>query len=241
MDAPGEEWKRRALGDFREWLESLPDAAEMEAAWEDPEGGLTEGCDLHGLFSELAALRQEVRAQNREQSKAVRELSRASELSGSLAAEVRQRQEEAAQAANERREGFATLERRVRLAAEADCIRSFLEARDALSRGAEAAGQVTAGRLLRFLPNMRKGLAGVAEGYDLALQRFDRVLTRLGVVQVLTVGYPFNPRTMLASRTVASEGTADSEVVEEYVSGFMRGDEVLRLAEVCVNRTAKGD
>ena len=143
MDAPGEEWKRRALGDFREWLESLPDPVESAKAWEDSEGDLMAGCDLHGLFSELAALRQEVRAQNREQSKAVRELSRASELSSSLAVEARQRQEESVQASRERQEELAALERRVRIAAEADCVRSFLEARDALARGVEAAGQLT--------------------------------------------------------------------------------------------------
>ena len=239
IDAPGWEWKQRALEDFRKWLETLPEAAGFSAAWDDPDGGLMAGCDLHGVFAELSALRQEVRGQNREQSKAVRELSQASGLCGRLAEEARQREKDAAAMARERKEDLAGVERRARSAAEAECIRSFVEVRDALARGSDAASRV-GGMRLRFLPGGRR-LTAIAEGYVLALRRFDRVLGELGVESVRTVGRPFDSRTMLASRSVRVEGTADGEVVEEYLAGFTRRGEVLRIAEVGVNRNAKGD
>ena len=178
IDAPGWEWKQRALEDFRKWLETLPEAAGFSAAWDDPDGGLMAGCDLHGVFAELSALRQEVRGQNREQSKAVRELSQASGLCGRLAEEARQREKDAAAMARERKEDLAGVERRARSAAEAECIRSFVEVRDALARGSDAASRV-GGMRLRFLPGGRR-LTAIAEGYVLALRRFDRVLAGTG-------------------------------------------------------------
>ena len=239
IDAPGWEWKQGALDDFRRWLETLPVAAVSSAACDDPDGGLMAGCDLQGVFGELSALRQEVRGQNREQSKAVRELSQASGLCARLAEEARQRERDAAAMARERKEDLAGVERRARSVGETECIRSFLEVRDALARGSEAASRV-GGRRLRFLPGGRR-LTAIAEGYDLAMRRFDRVLAGLGVEPVRTVGDPFDSRTMLASRTVRVGGAADGEVVEEYLAGFTRRGEVLRLAEVGVNRTAKGE
>ena len=66
------DWKERALEDFREWLDDLPGPAEDGGEDEDAEGGVGEphAIDLRDLFAEFAALRQEVRLQNREQSRA---------------------------------------------------------------------------------------------------------------------------------------------------------------------------
>ena len=240
MNAPGDDWRRNALDDFREWLESVPDSSMASPVCEDMDGELAAGCDLHGLFREFAALRQEVRAQNREQSKAVREIAKASDLFERLAAESQRRQQEAEALSRERGKDLASLERRARTAAEADCIRSFLEVRDALARGSEAASQLR-NRRLGILPGTRRRLAGVAEGYELALRRFDRVLAELGVEPVGTVGHPFDSRTMHATRTVRAPGAADGEVVEEHLAGFTRNGAVLRLADVGVKRPGEGE
>ncbi len=240
MSTPGDDWRRVALDEFREWLESVPDSALDAPAREDMDGELAAGCDLHGLFRELAALRQEVRAQNREQSKAVREIAKASDLFERFAAESQRRQQETEALSRERSKDLAALERRARSAAEAECIRSFLEVRDALARGAEAASRLR-NRRLGFLPGARRRLEGVAEGYELALRRFDRVLAELGVESVRTVGYPFDSRTMHAARTVRAPGAADGEVVEELLAGFTRNGAVLRLADVGVKRSVQGE
>ncbi len=240
MNAPGEEWKALVLEDFRRWLETLPAAAEIASAWEDPDDGFAGGGDLQGVFSEIAALRQEVRSQNREQSKSTRALSEATELSAGLADLVRQRDQRAAVLTRERTDDLGEVDRRARAAGEEDVVRRFLEVRDALARGADAVRKAGA-QNRRFWRADRKGLQSLAEGYDMALRRFDRVLGELDVKAIPAVGRPFDGRVMHASRTVSVSGKPDGEVVEEYRAGYTRGGEVLRLADVGVNRAEAGE
>ena len=53
---------------------------------------------------------------------------------------------------------------------------------------------------------------------------------------VPAVGGRFDARTMHALETRRVEDREDGVVVDEFVSGFTRDGEVLRLAEVAVNR-----
>ena len=212
-----DDWKQDALEDFRQWLDAFGE--------EPPEDGEPEPaeCDLHDLFAEFAALRQEVRLQNREQSRAGRELAKAAAV-----------YETAAALAQHREEDLAALETRVSRAAEDCCLRAVLEVRDALVRGREAAVR------LRDRPGLfrrpSRGVAGVVEGYELALRRFDRMLSGFGVRPVQTVGHPFDSRTMHAVEARRVEGVEDGTVVEELRGGFVRDGEVLRLADVAVTR-----
>ena len=100
------------------WLDAFEEAPPEDGEPEPAE------CDLHDLFAEFAALRQEVRLQNREQSRAGRELAKAAAV-----------YETAAALAQRREEDLATLEIRVSRAAEDRCLRAVLEVRDALVRG----------------------------------------------------------------------------------------------------------
>ena len=228
-------WKERALDDFRRWLdelEEIPPAAEGEPP----------SCDLHDLFSELAALRQEVRLQNREQSRAGRELANAAARYDAIDRTARRRDEE-----------LDALERRVSRAAEDRCLLSVLDLRDALVRGREAARRLRkagkkAGKAAGKKPGRKRALprkpfrrlqpaiAGVVDGYELALRRCDRTLARFGVHGVPAAGLRFDARTMHAVETRRVAGREDGVVVDEFVSGFVRDGEVLRLAEVAVNR-----
>ena len=249
---PDADWKRQALDDFRQWLDAAGDEApgpeEPEAA--DP--------DLRDLFAELAALRQEVRVQNREQARAGREMAAAGERFETAVREAERGREEmaaaggrfetAAREAERSREGFETaareaersretpaaFEERVSRAAEARCLAATLEVRDALVRGRDAAVR------LRDRPRLfgrpPRGVAGVVEGYDLAIRRFDRMLSRFDVRRVETVGRPFDSRSMHAVEARRDEGAGDGVVVEELRTGFVRHDDVLRLADVAVNR-----
>ena len=81
-----------------------------------------------------------------------------------------------------------------------------------------------------------RGIAGVVEGYELALRRFDRMLARFGVRRLQATGHPFDSRTMHAMEVRRIEQAGDGEVVEELLGGFTRDGDVLRLAEVAVNR-----
>ena len=230
------DWKERALDDFRRWLDELEEIPPAGAEQEPP------SCDLHDLFAELAALRQEVRLQNREQSRAGRELANAAARYDAIDRTTRRRDEE-----------LAALERRVARAAEDRCLLSVLDLRDALVRGRQAARKLrkagkqaskTAGkqagrkRALRRKPFRRllPAIAGVVDGYELALRRCDRALAGYGVRAVPALGGRFDARTMHAVETRRVADREDGAVVDEFVSGFVRDGEVLRLAEVAVNR-----
>lgn len=217
MSEPGGDWRREALEDFRRWLDALdgepPEPGESGAA----------DCDLRDLFAEFAALRQEIRLQNREQSRAGRELAAAAE-----------RYDTAIRREERRGETLAAFEKRVSTTAEDRCLAETLEVRDALERGRDAAVRLRERpRLFRRPP---RGAAGVVEGYELALKRFDRMLSRFDVRRVRTVGRPFDARVMHAVDVRRVERVGDGLVVEELRSGFVRRDDVLRLAEVAVNR-----
>ena len=227
------DWKRQALEQFTRWLDEL-DTAPEEAAEQEPDRDAPP-CDLHTLFSELAALRQEVRLQNREQSRAGRELTSAAARYEAIDRVLERRDEE-----------LAAFEQRVARAAENRCLLPVLELRDALVRGRDAAGRLrNAGRKGRkrrrkgarkLLRRMEPGIAGVIEGYELAIRRCDRLLTQFGVHGVPAVGARFDARTMHAVQTRRSRQQEEGVVVEEYLSGFVRDGAVLRLAEVAVNR-----
>ena len=210
-------WKDQILSDFSRWIEALPDG---------PPGGaeaVSPACDMHSLFSAFIALRQEVRLQNREQARAVRGMEKAVEACDSAAALFRSRSE-----------ALGDLEVRTRHDAERRCLLPFLEMRDALMRGLEAAQRMA--QQPGFFRRPPVGIEGVAQGYVMAIERFDRTMGLLGVTRVQAVGHRFDPRTMAALEMRTVEGAEDEEVLEESLIGFARGDEVLRPAEVIVNR-----
>ena len=222
MREPGGDWKQQALDDFRQWL---------DAAGEDPpEHGETDAadCDLRDLFAEFAALRQEIRLQNREQARAGRELAAAAE-----------RYDTAVRREERGDETLAAFEQRVSRTAEDRCLLETLEVRDALVRGRDAAVRLRdRPRLFRGPP---RGAVGVVEGYELAIGRFDRMLSRFDVRPVQTVGRPFDSRVMHAAEVRRVDRVGDGMVVEELRSGFVRRDDVLRLADVAVNRRHEED
>ena len=217
MSEPDGDWKQRALEDFRQWLDAVgdepPERQEADAA----------DCDLRDLFAEFTALRQEIRLQNREQARAGRELAAAAERCD---AAVRQ--------AERGDETLAAFEQRVARTAEDRCLRETLEVRDALVRGRDAAVRLR--DRPRLFSRRPRGAAGVVQGYELALSRFDRMLSRFDVRPVQTVGRPFDSRVMHAVEARRVDRTGDGVVVEELRSGFVRRDDVLRLADVAVNR-----
>ena len=216
MREPGEDWKRRVLEDFRQWLDAAEEPPEQEES-------AAADCALRDLFAEFTALRQEIRLQNREQARAGRELAAAAE-----------RYDTAARRAARGDETLAAFEARISRTAEDRCLAQTLEVRDALVRGRDAASR------LRERPGLfrrpPRGVDGVVEGYELAIGRFDRLLSRFDVRRVRTVGQPFDSRVMQAVEARRVAGAGDGEVVEELRSGYVRHDDVLRLADVAVNR-----
>ena len=224
MSGLEQDWKARALDDFFDWLAAAPETLDNAIEGAPDPADEENGHDLYSLYAEFTVLRQEVRIQNREQSKAARELAKAAEFYATAADQIRRREQE-----------LTAFERQVTRATENRCLKTFLEVRDALVRGRDATAQLPA--LPTFFRKPRRQVAGLIEGYDLALRRFDRVLSGFGVHANETLGKPFDPRLMHATETRAVAGAVEGEVVTEFLSGFMRDGEVLRLADVAVNRS----
>ena len=70
----------------------------------------------------------------------------------------------------------------------------------------------------------------------MTLNRFDRVLRERGVVPIDVVGKPFDPRIARAVGTAADSGLDNGIVVREVRSGFLWEGELLRAADVVVNK-----
>ena len=136
-------------------------------------------------------------------------------------------------------ETLAAFEKRVSRTAEDRCLVETLEVRDALVRGQDAAVCLRDRRRLFARPP--RGVGGVVEGYELAIRRLDRLLSRFDVRRVETVGQPFDGRVMHAVEARRVDRIGDGVVVEELRSGFVRHDDVLRLADVAVNRRHAGE
>lgn len=196
--------------------------------------------DLHTLFSELAALRQEVRLQNREQAKAVRQAERDDatrrdtlQRLDQVAASLRQALAHQSSLAGSWKEAIEAATEDARLASERACFAALLPVRDALERGLQAAVHVT--RLSRW--RRPRGSEAVAAGYQMAMERFDRSMAAAGIRRVQAAGQLFDPHTMVAIQARQDPATADNLVLEELLPGFVQhGGSLLRAAEVVVNR-----
>ena len=214
------EWKQRALDDFNAWLMELPDDLPADRNVD------IDSCDLYTLLTEFTALRQEIKLQTREQNRALRH--HETFLDGF---------KEAAALFKERTDDFAGLEERIRLGSEKNALTPFLGVRDALGRGLDAAR--AAAETKSFFRRPPRGINGVVEGYEMALRRFDRALSHVGVTPLKTVGQPFDPTVMRAMINRTDPQQEPGIVIEELLPGFIRGNEVIRTAEVVVNGNEK--
>ncbi len=73
----------------------------------------------------------------------------------------------------------------------------------------------------------------------MTLRRLDRALSYASIAPVDTVGRPFDPTTMQAIDKKSAPDVSPGEVLEQIRSGFIRGGEVLRTAQVVVNTLEK--
>ena len=128
---------------------------------------------------------------------------------------------------------MSELEENIRKSCEKRTVLPFLEVRDALARGLGASKTIAASK--SFFRPAPKGIESVAEGYEMALRRMDRAMASVNIIPVETVGNRFDPKTMKAVDKKGVSGMEKGMVVEELLTGFVRGQEVLRTAEVVVS------
>ncbi len=208
-------WKTKALEDFSQWLSEIPDSRPAT------ESATIESCDLFTLLSEFSALRQEIKFQNREQSRAMGNIDE-------LIAGMR----EAAEMFKVKSREIESLEENIRLSCEKRASMPYFDVRDALARGRVAAEAVMSKK--SFFRPLPQGMEGIMEGYEMAIRRMDKALANSGIEAVQTVGKPFDAKLMTAIGKKESPGTESGVVIEEVSGGFVRKDEILRTARVIV-------
>lgn len=232
------EWKEVALADFQNWLADLPDTGPAR------EGITPESCDLYTLLSEFSALRQEIKIQNREQGKGIKtaekivvSYDKSREIIRDMTDELIDFKEKTLLTLKEKDQIISQAiekgDERVRFDSEKRTIIPFLDIRDALIRG-RAAGKQLAGFKKGFFRSKPRGIDGISEGYEMAIRKFDRALEQVGVIPVNAKGKPFDPKIMRAVDQRPVHETQKGIVLEEQLSGFVRGKEVIRTAEVVV-------
>jgi molecular chaperone GrpE len=215
--------KERLLDQLRQYLdgiETLPVPA--------PDPGSAEA-DLFTVFVELAAVRNEVRTESRLVKEA---LDQFRTVFGTLQSSHATLDQELKRVQAEGRERGRTLLRPLLL--------DLLDLRDRL----DAALQMPAQPASRWLGRWRKPRAEPEywrEGIGITVRRLDRMLDERRVSRIELVGQRFDPRLARAVGTRQDASVGLGVVVDETRAGYLWDDELLRIAEVIVNKAGEGD
>jgi molecular chaperone GrpE len=208
--------KQRLVEEFRACLEQWGDDADQG-----------EPVDLRTLLGEMAALKNELRLESRQFKNALDELKNFGEAlrehNERLARDLDRTRREAA-------EGQRQTERRLLL--------GMLDLRDRLQAGADAAAARRPSALARLVPGETRFARALSEGLTLTLRRLDELLATYRVRPVDTLGQPLDPQCMRAVGVEVASDAHDGIVLREVRRGFYHGVELLRAADVIVNKKA---
>jgi molecular chaperone GrpE len=213
---------------FRAYLDRPPAAVGANAgshgdAWE-PTDLPEDAPDLFSLLAEVAALKNEVKLESRQVKTALDEFRGLFETLQSANTRLEQEQQR-------RREQ----ERVARARERKELLLELLELRDRLDAGhGSAAGYRPKGLFGRR--QVRGFAAAMAEGLAMNLRRLDETLARRGVRPLPALGQPFDPHRMHAAELAFDPKLPVGQVIAERRCGFLLDGELLRAAEVVVNR-----
>jgi len=208
-------------GDAQDEQPRAPDAPETPDAPPDIPKGTP---DLFSLLAEVAALKNEVKLESRQVKTALDEFRGLFEALQSANTRLEQEQ----QRRREQERGARTRERK-------ELLLDLLELRDRLDAGhGSAAGYRPKGLFGRR--QARGFAAAMAEGLAMNLRRLDETLARRGVRPLPALGEPFDPHRMHAAELAFDPKIPVGQVIAERRSGFLLDGELLRAAEVVVNR-----
>lgn len=212
--------KEALLDAFRTFLEQGAEATENPTAASTD----TRPVDLYTLFCELTELKNEVKLEARQFKTALQQLQIVTE-----------------QSELDRATFLAELERNHKVIQEQQThealkptLMHLLDLNDRLYAGLIATatfkpGLFTPRREIQVIHAQRQGQA-------LTLKRLQQILSASGVLPIKTTGLPFDPHQMSAVEIESRQDIASGVVTKELRKGFIWGDEVLRTAEVQVNK-----
>ncbi len=211
--------KERLLEEFRFYLEQWN--AEVGETLEQP-------VDLRTLLGEMAALKNEVRLESRQFKNTLEELR-------SFGEALREHNERLVRDLDRLREQAAETQRQT----ERRLLLGLLDVHDRLQAGADAPEAARTPAFARLLaPGQARLARSLMEGTKLTLQRLDDLLVSHRVRPIDTLGQTLDPQTMCAVATESVSDAPEGSVLREARRGFTHGGELLRAAEVIVNKKA---
>ena len=95
-------------------------------------------------------------------------------------------------------------------------------------------------KMLPVLDNLEKAVEAKTKdgnykaGVELVLKQYQDVLTSFGVKKIETVGQTFDPEIHEAVSSVQDDKCGEKEIVQEFRTGYMVGNKVIRHAMVVV-------
>jgi molecular chaperone GrpE len=217
--------KERLLEQFRLYLDGIDELPETASDPGSPEA------DLFSVFVELAAVRNEVRAESRLVKEALDQFRGVFDTLQSSHATL---QQELLRAQGEVRERSQAVLRPL--------LSDLLELRDRL----EAALQQLAAPPQRSWLGLRRQPSRAEpetwrQGIGIMARRLDRILSDRRVSRLELVGQLFDPRTARAVGTRQDGRFGPGIVVEEVRAAYMWDNDLLRTAEVIVSKADEGD
>lgn len=210
------EEKNKLLAKFSAYLDEAP---------VDINQSKHEEVDLFRLFTELAALKTEVKIESRQVKKAIEEFQVLTKLlqdnNERLNKELAKRQERTQELVVKTEKPF---------------LLGLIDLRDRIAAGTEQALPFKPAWISHFDERARTHIKILQQGSDISLRRLDGLLMQYKVKPIDAVGKPLDPYTMQVSDTEQRFGVEDGIVLKETRKGYLRNDSLLRIAEVTVNK-----
>lgn len=207
--------KERLMDEFNAFLET----GELKHEVDD------NAIDLHTILVEMAALKNEIRLESRQFKSMLDEMR-------NFGNALREQNERLSRDLDIARGQVAASKQ----TAERGLLLEILDLRDRLQAGKDAGALYRPSFLARLVPNEVRFNHSLVQGLVLMLQRVDDALTGYRVRPLDVLGLPLDPHLM---RAVGVENVADKPdgmVLHEVRRGFFHGGELLRAAEVIVNK-----
>ena len=212
--------KERLIDEFRTCLDG------WDVGDDSPAGQASDPpVDLALLFAELSVLRNEVRVEARQFKGALDDMRAMTELLGEQNRRLSHDLDRARETA-----GLAQRQTERRL------LLDMLEIRDRIAAAVDVVDAYRPGFLSRLAPAETRLVRSLREGIGLTQRRLDDVLVERRVRAIDAVGGRLDPNKMRVVGVVVDDQRVADEVLSEPRRGYMRDDELLRLADVIVNK-----
>jgi molecular chaperone GrpE len=179
--------------------------------------------DLYQLFSELSALKTEVKTDARQQKDALRNFT---SVLDTLQNGNNQLIQELGQHDKNRKDAVVQAKRNL--------LSEVIDLNDRL--------QATLDSIYDFKPPLMERKAsrefrlGLQEGLEMTMRRLQQLLKGHDVVAIEAIGQGVDPHTMRVSEVVENKKQPDGIVLEEIQRGYLYKGKLLRLAEVVANK-----